>query len=199
MGCFRLIPLNDVAEGAVPAEGIVLWETAPYQLGRATTKTEGFPLPQNLSQISSRHCSLRPSGEVCVGREGSWRKAAEEEEERERAACARSCRRPKIARACALRAMRALLLFGALCAAFARFCTPQHLSRCPTWMTLSQHTTHSSCTLLAPSGRRAPVDALRHEHQRHLHQRELGGSALQCSGLPQALGALFWLHTTRAA
>lgn len=144
MGSYRLIPMNDVALGAVPEEGILLWHGLAYQLGRATTKLEGFPLPQNLSQISSRHCSLRPSVQVRAWRDEKGRVAKRAPHSRSSVLCARGRQlsRPR-----------------------AGGVSSPKIARCITSTTNDSATHHKT-------GRPSAVDALRHEHQRHLHQRE---------------------------
>jgi hypothetical protein len=64
MGAFKLVPINDVAQSCVPEGGIKLWEAAPFLLGRSAGPADGFAFPMNLSQLSSRHCTLRMAGEV---------------------------------------------------------------------------------------------------------------------------------------
>jgi hypothetical protein len=65
MGAYRLVALNDVARECVPDEGIVLWDCGtPFMLGRSSTKREGWAFPMSMAQLSSRHCTLKPSGEV---------------------------------------------------------------------------------------------------------------------------------------
>ena len=68
MGAFKLVPVNDVAASVLPADGILLWETANFALGRVAGPREGFAFPMNMSQLSSRHCTLQPSREVRAGR-----------------------------------------------------------------------------------------------------------------------------------
>jgi len=60
MGAFRLVPINAVALECLPEDGITLWEAASFQLGRSCAAHEGFSFPMNLSQLSSRHCTLKP-------------------------------------------------------------------------------------------------------------------------------------------
>jgi hypothetical protein len=64
MGAYKLVPRNEVALGCVPEGGIALWDSAPFLLGRSAGPGDGFAFPMNLSQLSSRHCTLRASGEV---------------------------------------------------------------------------------------------------------------------------------------
>ena len=63
-GAWKLLAINTVATDCVPEGGIVLWDGAPFLLGRLAAPHEGFAFPANLSQLSSRHCTLQPPTEV---------------------------------------------------------------------------------------------------------------------------------------
>lgn len=64
-GVYALKPINDVAKAHVQPGGIHLWDSAPFLLGRSAAAHEGFAFPAGLSQLSSRHCTLKPArGEV---------------------------------------------------------------------------------------------------------------------------------------